>query len=66
MKRIFLFLVTNLAIMVVLSISLRILGFEGFLDSQGVDLNLNGVLLFALVFGMGGSFLSLALSKWTA
>ncbi|MBI5451388.1 MAG: protease HtpX, partial [Gammaproteobacteria bacterium] len=47
-------------------ISLRILGFEGFLDSQGVDLNLNGVLLFALVFGMGGSFLSLALSKWTA
>lgn len=66
MKRIFLFLATNLAIIIVLSISLRLLGFEGFLDQQGVDLNLNSLLLFAAVFGFGGSFLSLAISKWTA
>ncbi len=66
MKRIFLFLATNLAIIVVLSITLQLLGFEGFLDQQGVDLNLESLLLFAAVFGMGGSFMSLAMSKWTA
>ncbi len=66
MKRIFLFLATNLAIIVVLSISLRLLGFEGFLDAQGVDLNLNSLLLFAAVFGFGGAFISLAISKWMA
>lgn len=66
MKRIFLFLATNLAIMVVLSISLRLLGVEGLLHNQGMDLNLNALLLFSLVFGMGGSFISLAISKWTA
>lgn len=66
MKRILLFLATNLAIMIVLSISLRVLGVESILDQQGVDLNLNSLLVFAAVFGMGGSFLSLAISKWTA
>jgi len=66
MKRIFLFLATNLAIILVLSISLRLLGFEGYLDQQGVDLNLNSLLIFAAVFGFGGSFISLAISKWTA
>jgi heat shock protein HtpX len=66
MKRIVLFLATNLAIILVLSISLRLLGFEGFLDRQGIDLNLNSLLLFAAVFGFGGSFISLAISKWTA
>jgi len=65
-KRIALFLGTNIAIIVVLSISLRLLGFEGFLDSQGVDLNLNSLLLFASVFGFGGAFFSLAISKWMA
>jgi heat shock protein HtpX len=66
MKRVFLFLVTNLAIVVVLSITLRLLGFERILDQQGVDLDYNSLLLFAAVFGMGGSFISLMLSKWTA
>lgn len=64
--RIFLFLATNLAIIVVLSITLRLLGFEGFLDAQGVNLNLNSLLMFAAVFGFGGSFISLAISKWMA
>ena len=66
MKRIFLFLATNLAIIIVLSITLSLFGFEGFLDQQGIDLNLESTLLFAAVFGMGGSFLSLLMSKWTA
>ncbi len=66
MKRIMLFLATNLAIIVVLSISLRILGVERILDEQGVGLDLSSLLVFAAVFGMGGSFLSLAISKWTA
>ena len=66
MKRIFLFLATNIAIMLVLSISLSLLGFEGYMDANGVDLNLEGLLVFAAVFGMGGSFISLAISKWMA
>lgn len=66
MKRIILFLATNLAIVVVLSITLRLFGFEKILDAQGVGLDINSLLLFASVFGFGGSLMSLALSKWTA
>jgi len=66
MKRVMLFLGTNLAIIVVLSVTLRLLGVERILDAQGVDLDLKALLVFAAVFGMGGSFISLALSKWTA
>ena len=66
MKRIMLFLATNLAIIVVLSITLRLLGVERILDEQGVGLDLNSLLIFAAVFGFGGSFISLAISKWTA
>lgn len=66
MKRVFLFLATNLAIVLVLSITLRLLGVERILDAQGVDLNLNALLVFAAVFGFGGAFISLAISKWTA
>lgn len=65
MKRVLLFLATNLAIIVVLSISLRLLGFDGYLDAQG-GLDLNSLLVFCFVFGMGGSFISLAISKWSA
>lgn len=66
MKRIALFLATNLAIIIVLSITLRLLGVERILDAEGVDLNLNALLVFAAVFGFGGSFISLMISKWTA
>jgi len=66
MKRVLLFLATNLAIIVVLSITLRILGVERILDEQGVGLDFDSLLVFAAVFGMGGAFLSLAMSKWTA
>jgi heat shock protein HtpX len=64
MKRIVLFIATNLAIVLVLSITLRVLGVEPYLTTQG--LNLGSLLIFAAVFGMGGSFISLAISKWMA
>jgi heat shock protein HtpX len=66
MKRILLFLATNLAVVVLLGIVLRLIGFEGILDANGVDLNLGALLVFAAVFGFAGSFISLFLSKWTA
>ncbi|MDH4276083.1 MAG: protease HtpX [Gammaproteobacteria bacterium] len=66
MKRIFLFLITNLAIVAVLSITLRLLGVERILDANGVDLNLNNLLVMAAVIGFGGSLISLAMSKWSA
>ena len=64
MKRIFLFLATNLAIVLVLSITMRLLGVEPYLNANG--LNLGALLTFAFIMGMGGSFISLAISKWTA
>ncbi len=63
-KRIFLFLVTNLAILVVLSISLRLLGIESIFNQQGLDTG--ALLVYAAVIGMAGSFISLAISKWSA
>jgi len=66
MKRILLFLLTNIAVMVVLSIVLKILGVDRILDAQGAGLNMYNLLIFAAVFGFGGSFISLAISKWSA
>ena len=66
MKRVFLFILTNIAILVVLSIFLSLTGFTGILQSNGVDLDYNSLMIFSLVFGMGGSFISLYLSKWMA
>ncbi len=64
MKRVFYFLVTNLAIVLVLSITMRLLGVEPFLNANG--LNLNSLLIFASIMGFGGAFISLAISKWSA
>ncbi|MCW8824828.1 MAG: protease HtpX [Gammaproteobacteria bacterium] len=66
MKRIFLFLMTNLAVILVLSITLRLLGVDRILDAQGTGLNYNSLLIFAAVFGFGGSIISLLISKWSA
>ena len=66
MKRIFLFLVTNIAIMVVLGVVLRLLGIDRILDAQGVGLDMGSLLAFAAVVGFTGSLISLAMSKWTA
>ena len=64
MMRVLLFLATNLGILVVLSISMRVLGLEPYLNAQG--LNYQSLLIFAAAFGMGGAFISLLISKWTA
>ncbi|WP_031429670.1 protease HtpX [Methylomicrobium agile] len=66
MMRIFLFLATNVAILVVISIVFNVLGLSGVLDAQGVNLNLNALLVMSAVIGMTGSFISLLMSKWSA
>ncbi len=66
MLRIVLFLITNLAVMLLLGIIVKLFGVETYLAGQGVGMNLNGLLIMAGVFGMGGSIISLLISKWTA
>jgi len=66
MYRIGLFLLTNLAIIVVASISLRLLGVDSILANNGMDLDLRALLIFCAVFGFIGSFISLLLSKFIA
>jgi heat shock protein HtpX len=65
MKRVILFLLTNLAVVFVLSIALRLLGVDSILE-QGGGLDMSALLVFSAVFGMGGSFISLAISKFIA
>jgi heat shock protein HtpX len=64
MKRIFLFLLTNLAILLVLSIVAQVTGLDAWLARQGSSLT--GLLVFAALFGFSGSLISLAISKWAA
>ncbi len=66
MKRIFLFLATNVAILLVLSVTMRLLGVDQILDQQGAGLNLTNLLVFSAVLGFAGSLFSLAISKWSA
>ncbi len=64
--RILLFLATNIAVLVLVSIVFNLLGLEGILAANGVDLNHGSLLIFCGVFGMGGAMISLLLSKWMA
>jgi len=64
MKRVFYFLLTNIAIMLVLSVTMRLLGVGPYLTANG--LNYTSLLIFSGVMGFGGAFISLAISKWTA
>src|ERR1700704_2279345 len=64
MKRIVLFLATNLAVVLVLSVVARLLGLDAYLAVHGQSLA--GLLVFAAFFGFGGAFISLAMSKWLA
>ncbi|MEQ8264268.1 protease HtpX [Pseudohaliea sp.] len=64
--RILLFLATNLAVLVLVGTIFNLLGFRGILAEGGVDLNLQALLVFCGLFGMGGAFISLLLSKWMA
>lgn len=61
MKRISLFLLTNLAVVLVLSVTLRILGVDRIITEQGI--NFNALLVFSLVIGFGGAIISLLISK---
>ena len=64
MKRVALFLITNLAVVLVLSIVMRLLGIDQYIAAQGQSAY--GLLVFAAVFGFGGALISLAMSKWSA
>jgi heat shock protein HtpX len=64
MKRVALFLITNLAVVLVLSIVMRLLGIDQYIAAQGHSAY--GLLVFAAVFGFGGALISLAMSKWSA
>lgn len=66
MMRILLFLATNAAILVVVSIVFNVLGLSGTLDAQGIGLDLNALLIMSAVIGMTGSVISLVMSKWSA
>lgn len=64
--RILLFLATNVAVLVLVGSVFTLLGFEGLLAANGVDLNLQALLVFCALFGMSGALISLFLSKWMA
>lgn len=64
--RILLFLLTNAAVLLLISIIFQVLGLGAYLDQQGVNLNLNALLLMSAIIGMSGSFISLLTSKWMA
>jgi heat shock protein HtpX len=64
MKRIFLFVLTNIAIMVTLMIVLSLLGVTGYITADGLDYS--ALMVFSLVWGFGGAFISLAMSRWMA
>lgn len=66
MLRIILFLAVNMAVIAVISVTFQLLGFEGLLAQNGIDLNLQALLVYAGVIGFGGATISLLLSKWMA
>ncbi len=66
LTRIGLFLITNIAVLAVLSISMRVLGIDQMLADQSMGINLTGLLFMAAIMGFAGSFISLAMSKWMA
>jgi heat shock protein HtpX len=66
MKRILLFLATNVAVLAVLSIVMRLFGIESLFAAQGTQLDLRALLIFSAVIGFAGSLISLSISKWSA
>jgi heat shock protein HtpX len=66
MMRILLFLATNAAILLVVSVIFSVFGLNNVLDAQGVNLDLNSLLIMSAIIGMSGSFISLLISKWSA
>ena len=66
MKRIGLFLLTNLAVLAVIAVSFRLLGLDGTAVRAGGGIDLSSLLVMSAIIGFAGSLVSLALSKWTA
>jgi heat shock protein HtpX len=66
MKRIGLFIATNVAVLVVLAVVMNLLGLESILNESGTALDLRALLIFSAVIGFAGSLISLAISKWSA
>ena len=66
MQRVLLFLATNFAILIVLSIAMQVLGIDEMLAASNAGFNTEGILAFSALFGFGGAFLSLAISKFMA
>src|SRR5690606_34454491 len=66
MKRILLFIATNIAVLLVISIIFSVFGIGNYLENQGTELNLGALLVFSAVIGFTGSIISLLMSKWTA
>lgn len=66
MLRILLFVGTNIAIIALLSITFSLFGIQGLLAQNGVDLNLNSLMIYAAIIGFSGAFISLFISKWMA
>jgi len=66
MLRILLFLGTNIAIIALLSITFSLFGIQGLLAQNGVDLDLNALMVYSAVIGFSGAFISLLISKWMA
>ena len=64
MKRILLFILTNLLVVVTISVVTSILGVNHYITAQGLDYS--SLLVFCLVWGMGGAFISLSISRWSA
>jgi len=64
MRRIFYFLATNVAVLLVLSVVMKLFGLDYYLSSKGI--NYTSLLVFSAIFGMGGAFISLLMSKWSA
>ncbi len=65
MKRIFLFILTNVAVLAVISVTLRLLGVDSWMDETG-GIDFNALLVLSAVIGFSGSLISLAMSKWSA
>jgi heat shock protein HtpX len=66
MLRILLFVGTNIAIIALLSLTFSLFGIQGLLAQNGVDLNLNALMVYSAVIGFSGAFISLLISKWMA
>ena len=65
MKRIFLFILTNIAVLLVINITLRLLGVDRVLDESGA-INFTALMILSAVIGFSGSIVSLLMSKWMA